>query len=208
MFTGIIERTARVVSLVAPATRAGEPLSAITQLILDPGKEFDTKPGDSIAVNGCCLTVTNNKVGMLTFDISNETLMKTNLGNLMEGVSVNIERAMKLGTRLDGHMVSGHVDCRGSIDFVRKHSQGWDLVVSIPPGMGRYCVAKGSITIDGVSLTINKLEDTPEATKIGLTLIPTTVNLTRFRDSGAGDLVNIEVDMIGKYVERLLAPRR
>ena len=204
MFTGIVERTGRIVSLVIPQAVHDDPVSSITQLIVDPGKDFSTNLGDSVAINGCCLTVTTNKMDMLTFDVSSETLGRTALGKLKEGDLVNMERAMKLGERLGGHLVSGHVDVTGHVEAIKKQVQGWHVVIALPHQWGKYCIEKGSITVDGVSLTINEYEDTPTNCLVHLMLIPTTVNLTRFKDISPGDIINIEVDLIGKYVERLL----
>lgn len=207
MFTGIVERTGRVVSLTASSPGLGL-MNQITQLIIDADKGFDTRPGDSVSVNGCCLTVTSNKVQMLAFDVSRETLGKTSLGDLAEGAEVNLERAMKLGDRLGGHLVSGHVDGTGSVARIQKKADGWDLAIEMPRDLGRYCIFKGSICLDGISLTVNRVEDQSNATIVGITLIPTTVSLTSFKSLREGQNINIEVDAIGKYVERLTAPHR
>ena len=206
MFTGLVERTGRIVSL----TRGSEPsglTASITQLIVDAGKGYETKPGDSVAVNGCCLTVTSNKVQMLAFDVSSETLARSSLGTLGEGSEVNLERAMKLGDRLGGHLVSGHVDGLGRVERILKRADGWDLTVAVPEDLGRYVVRKGSVCLDGVSLTVNALEDRDTLTELSLMLIPTTVSLTSFKSLHEGQPLNVEVDQIGKFVERLMAPR-
>jgi riboflavin synthase len=203
MFTGIIERTGKVVSVSTHPGGGLGGMNAITQVIIDPEKGFDTKLGDSVAVNGCCLTVTSNKMNLLSFDVSRETLDKTNLANLRESQDVNLERAMALGARLGGHMVSGHIDCCGTIEKIEKNSDGWIVEVSIPRNFGRYVISKGSICIDGVSLTVNTLKDIADRSVVGLTLIPTTISLTCFRHAQKGAEVNIEVDLIGKYIERL-----
>ena len=206
MFTGIVERTGKVLSLTTPPAGASSLMGGITQLIVDPGKGFDTRPGDSVAVNGCCLTVTSNKVQMLAFDVSRETLARTSLGELIEGKEVNLERAMKLGDRLGGHLVSGHVDGIAVVERILKKTDGWELILSIPHELGRYVIRKGSICLDGISLTVNELADQDQATMIGLTLIPTTVSLTSFKSLTEGQHVNVEVDAIGKFVERLGLP--
>jgi riboflavin synthase len=208
MFTGIIERTGKIVSV--STHHAGETggMSAITQLIIDPGKGFDTNLGDSVAVNGCCLTVTSNKMQLLSFDVSRETLERTTLADIEEGQSANLERAMTLGARLGGHLVSGHVDCCGTIEDIQKNPDGWVMRISLPASHGRYLIAKGSICIDGVSLTVNTLTDSVDRTTVGVTLIPTTISLTCFRQAVAGMDVNIEVDLVGKYIERLTQTRR
>lgn len=209
MFTGIIERTGKVVSLMRGVDAGGGLMASITQLIIDAGKGFDTQIGDSVAVNGCCLTVTSNKVQMLAFDVSSETLAKSSLGILQEGSEVNLERAMKLGDRLGGHLVSGHVDGVGRIERIQKKADGWDLSVAVPRDLGRYVVRKGSLCLDGVSLTVNALDDADPSgvTKVALMLIPTTVSLTAFKNMREGQPINVEVDQVGKFVERLLAPR-
>lgn len=206
MFTGIIERTGKIVS-VSTHGGANSPMNAITQCIVDPGKGFDTSLGDSVSVNGCCLTVTSNKMNLLSFDVSRETLDKTTFTEITEGQDVNLERAMTLGARLGGHLVSGHIDCRGTIEDIRKNPDGWIVSVSIPRTFGRYLIEKGSICVDGVSLTINTLADVADRSVVGLTLIPTTISLTSFRHAAKGLEVNIEVDLIGKYIERLTSTR-
>jgi riboflavin synthase len=207
MFTGIIERTGKVVSVSTHRAGGASGMHAITQVIIDPEKGFETKLGDSVSVNGCCLTVTSNKMNLLSFDVSRETLDKTNLADLKESQDVNLERAMALGARLGGHLVSGHVDCTGIIEHIEKNSDGWIIEVSIPRDFGRYLISKGSICIDGVSLTVNTLKDVADRSVVGLTLIPTTISLTCFRHTIKGAEVNIEVDLIGKYIERLTASR-
>lgn len=198
MFTGLIERTGKVISLTAPAD------AAIMQLIVDPGKDYPTERGDSVAVNGCCLTVTSNRMGMLAFDVSRETLECTSLGDVNEGREVNLERALRVGDRLGGHMVTGHIDGTCIVTTVKKQSEGWSLEVSVPQPYGRYLIHKGSICLDGVSLTVNSVDDDGDETIIQLTLIPTTVSLTTFKHLVDGARLNFEVDPIGKYVERLI----
>lgn len=207
MFTGLVERTGRVVSLTASHPDAGV-MSQITQLIVDAGKNFDTTPGDSVSVNGCCLTVTSNKVQFLAFDVSRETLAKTSLGSLTEGAEVNLERALRLGDRLGGHLVTGHVDGTGTVVRVGKQPDGWDIEVRVPRDLARYCIHKGSICLDGVSLTINRLQDESDYSVVSLMLIPTTVSLTSLKSLREGYTVNIEVDSVGKFVERLTGPYR
>lgn len=195
MFTGIIERTGKVVSLTASQ-------AAITQLIIDVGAAFETALGDSVAVNGCCLTVTSNERERLAFDLSSETLSKTSLSQLRADSEVNLERAMKLGDRLGGHLVSGHVDGLGVVESISKLAQGWDLKLRLGPDLARYAIAKGSICLDGVSLTVNSVADDSAGALIGLMLIPTTVNITGFKSVAAGQKLNVEVDQVGKWVER------
>lgn len=201
MFTGIVERTGRVLSLTSAASSGV--MSAISQLIIDADRGFETKPGDSVAVNGCCLTVTSNKVQLLAFDVSRETLGRTGLGALGEGDEVNLERALKVGDRLGGHLVSGHIDGTGRVDKILKKPDGWEVILQIPRTLGRYVILKGSIAVDGVSLTVNAVADRDDATMVGLTLIPTTVSLTSFKHLRDGQAVNVEVDQVGKFIERM-----
>jgi len=206
MFTGIVERTGKVLSLTTPAGEAGSLMGSITQLIVDPGKSFETKLGDSVAINGCCLTVTSNKMQLLAFDVSSETLARTSLGRLSEGQEVNLERALKLGDRLGGHLVSGHIDGLGTLERIQKQPGGWELSFSLPRELGRFVIPKGSICLDGVSLTVNGVADRETTTVANVMLIPTTVSLTSLKSLAEGQLLNIEVDAIGKYVERLAHP--
>jgi riboflavin synthase len=204
MFTGLIERTGKVIALM-PADPKRE--DSIHKLIVDPGaSRYKTELGDSVAVNGCCLTVVSQRLGMLEFDVSKETMVKTSLSTLPPDALVNLERAMELGARLGGHMVAGHVDGVGRIKEVNREPSGWVVEVAIPRELGRYVISKGSICIDGVSLTVNKIEDLQDVTNVSVTLIPKTVEVTSFKNLASGRTVNIEVDLIGKYVERLNAP--
>ncbi len=199
MFTGIIERSVKISSINPADTDNG----SICQVTVDCGTDYQTKHGDSVAINGCCLTVTKNDNQKLVFDVSSETLDKTNLNSIAPGDLVNLERAMKLGDRLDGHLVSGHVDGIGCVNSIQKHTDGWNIQISIPLEMGKQAIPKGSICLNGVSLTINTIEDKGDETIISLMLIPTTVEITNFRAIEPGAPINIEVDMIGKFVARL-----
>jgi riboflavin synthase len=204
MFTGLIERTGRVVALRPVSSGPGE---SILRLTLDPGTpEFTTEIGDSVAVNGCCLTVVTNVAGTLAFDLSRETVEKTCFATIAANDEVNLERALALGDRLGGHMVSGHVDGAGMVQNISQSLSGWVVKVEVPRSLGRYIINKGSICIDGVSLTVNDLEDGAGMTTVSLTLIPKTVEVTTFKNMLAGQKVNIEVDMVGKYIERLQQP--
>ncbi|MBM4250841.1 MAG: riboflavin synthase [Deltaproteobacteria bacterium] len=203
MFTGLVERTGKILSISQPAAATASLMGGITQLIVDAGKGYETNVGDSVSVNGCCLTVTSNKFQMLAFDVSSETLKLTNLGDLGEGTEVNLERALQLGDRLGGHMVSGHVDGVGAVVSVGKKPEGWELRASLSKALSRYVICKGSICLDGVSLTVNTVDDHTDHTEITVMLIPTTVSLTSFRHLAVGQRLNIEVDLVGKYVERL-----
>jgi riboflavin synthase len=195
MFTGIVEEVGRVASLDGARLRVE--CSTVRE---------DAELGASVAVNGVCLTVVEDADGALAFDLSEETLRRTALDRLAPGVAVNLERPATLSTRLGGHLVQGHVDGIGRIVSIEADAEdGAWLTVSVPDELRRYLVEKGSVTVDGVSLTLAALEgDT-----FSVALIPHTLAVTTFGSARAGDPVNLEVDVIAKYVERLLegAPR-
>ena len=186
MFTGLIEE------LGSFRYREGERFRFEAELVLE-----ETKIDDSISVNGCCLTVVDIGDDWWEADAVEETVSRTSLGDLVPGDSINLERAVRSIDRLGGHMVQGHVDGVGTII-----SPGPDLRVQMPKEMARYLVEKGSITVDGVSLTcFNVLDDS-----FAIALIPHTMNVTSLGSRNVGDRVNLEVDVIAKYVERLLIP--
>ncbi|MFH8570975.1 riboflavin synthase [Streptomyces sp. NPDC017993] len=193
MFTGIVEELGEVVAVekLADASRFRLRGPVVTE---------DAKHGDSIAVNGVCLTVVDTADGEFTADVMAETLNRSSLGALATGSRVNLERPMALGGRLGGHLVQGHVDGTGTVTE-RVPGENWEIVkVSLPAALTRYVVEKGSITVDGVSLTV------VEAAQdyFTISLIPTTLALTTLGIKKIGDPVNLEVDVLAKYVERLL----
>ncbi|MEV7702836.1 riboflavin synthase [Streptomyces sp. NPDC088922] len=194
MFTGIVEELGEVTAV--------EKLDDASRFRLrGPVVTEGAKHGDSIAVNGVCLTVVGLGENEFTADVMAETLDRSSLGALAPGSRVNLERPVALGGRLGGHLVQGHVDGTGHI-VERKVSENWELVtVSLPAGLARYVVEKGSITVDGVSLTV--VDAGPDFFTISL--IPTTLALTTLGLKQPGDPVNLEVDVLAKYVERLLA---
>ncbi|MFF2171798.1 riboflavin synthase [[Kitasatospora] papulosa] len=194
MFTGIVEELGEVTAV--------EKLDDASRFRLrGPVVTEGAKHGDSIAVNGVCLTVVDLGENEFTADVMAETLDRSSLGALAAGSRVNLERPMALGGRLGGHLVQGHVDGTGHI-VERKVSENWELVtVSLPAGLARYVVEKGSINVDGVSLTV--VDAGPDFFTISL--IPTTLALTTLGLKQPGDPVNLEVDVLAKYVERLLA---
>lgn len=209
MFTGIIEELGEVVAI-----EPGSDSSRIT--VRGAVTTADPAHGASIAVNGACLTVTDReaKGGVVTFDVMAESLRRTVLGDLAVGDAVNLERAMVLGARLDGHLVQGHVDGtatilerRPSVDRRRpevrgRSLEGWEEVrLSLAPELAPFVVEKGSICLDGVSLTLSAVGDD----HVEVALIPTTMELTTLGRKGVGDRVNVEVDILGKYVQRTLA---
>jgi riboflavin synthase len=163
----------------------------------------DARHGDSIAVNGVCLTVVTVDEDTFTADVMKETLDRSCLGALREGDPVNLERAATLGTRLGGHLVQGHVDGVGTVAG-REPGEHWEVVrIALPPGLSRYLVEKGSITVDGVSLTVMSVDDR----EFAVSLIPATLALTTLGHKGIGAPVNLEVDVIAKYVEKLVGGR-
>ncbi|MCX4631016.1 riboflavin synthase [Streptomyces sp. NBC_01443] len=194
MFTGIVEELGEVTAV--------EQLAEASRFRLrGPVVTDGAKHGDSIAVNGVCLTVVETADGEFTADVMQETLNRSSLGALQKGSRVNLERPMALGGRLGGHLVQGHVDGTGEI-LSRTPSEHWDIVkVALPAHLSRYVVEKGSITVDGVSLTVVEAA----ADYFTISLIPTTLALTTLGIKQPGDPVNLEVDVLAKYVERLLA---
>lgn len=196
MFTGIVEELGRVAAI--------EPQpDAIRITIEGPLAVSDANRGDSISVNGVCLTAIELEGDTFTADVMRETLNRTALGSLNVGDPVNLERAMNAATRFGGHVVQGHVDGVGEI-ISREPSDNWEWVrVEIPVELSKYVVLKGSIAIDGVSLTVNELSDT----FVGVSLIPETLRLTTLGSKRVGDKVNIEVDVMAKHIERLLEAR-
>ncbi len=196
VFTGIIEELGTVAEIAPLETSARLAIRA-------PVVTADARHGDSIAVNGVCLTVVEVDDDVFTADVMRESLDRSSLGALKPGDPVNLERAATLSTRMGGHLVQGHVDGVGVISE-RTPGDQWEAVrFSLPPGLARYVVEKGSITVDGISLTVTDVSDTDFA--VGL--IPTTLKLTTLGTKGVGDPVNLEVDVLAKYVERLLGAR-
>lgn len=196
MFTGIIEELGKISRLEKRADGARLTVSArvVTK---------DTAEGDSIAVNGVCLTALDVKADSFSADVSGETLKKSTLGRLKTGDRVNLERAVTPSTRLGGHIVQGHVDGRGKFLEAVQNGDFWTVRVTYPPGIGQYLVYKGSISVEGISLTIAELaEDHFE-----IAVIPKTWELTNLSGLKPGDEVNLETDVMAKYVERILLYR-
>jgi riboflavin synthase len=193
VFTGIVEELGEIVAVenLGDASRFQVHGPAVTE---------GARHGDSIAVNGVCLTVVDTGDGRFSADVMAETLNRSSLGALTVGSRVNLERPMALGGRLGGHLVQGHVDGTGTL-IERKPSEHWEIVtISLPSELGRYVVEKGSITVDGISLTV--VDAGPDYFTVSL--IPTTLALTTLGVKQPGDPVNLEVDVLAKYVERLL----
>ncbi len=195
MFTGIVEELGKLVG-------RDDRSDAAQFVIHGPLVTSDARPGDSIAVNGVCLTVVDVDGEVFTADVIGETLRRSSLGPARTGDRLNLERAAKLGDRLGGHLVQGHVDGTGTV-LSRTDSATWELVrIGMPTALTRYVVEKGSITVDGVSLTV--IEAGINDFSVGL--IPTTQTLTTLGTRRPGELVNLEADVIAKYVERLAWP--
>jgi len=187
MFTGLVEDVGKVVELLVSSS--GAKLRVRTKL-------GDIKLGDSVAVNGACLTVVEIKGDTLSFDVSKETLSRTNLRFLKSGDAVNLERALRLSDRLGGHIVQGHVDFTAPIRELKRKGEHHELVVEIPHEYLPYFVEKGSVALDGISLTVNKVS----SNRIHVNVIPHTYNNTNLKFRKPGELMNVETDIIGKYV--------
>jgi riboflavin synthase len=194
MFTGIVEDVGRVLAF--------EPGAEAWRLRVSAGRAREAVAvGDSIAVNGCCLTVVQAGTGQLSFDVIEETRRLTNFFALRAGAAVNLERSLRFDGRVGGHFVTGHVDGLGRIEEFERRGQDTYLKVHVPDGGGRYLVPKGSIAIDGVALTLAEVEEDTFA----VWLIPHTLEATNLREHRVDDSVNLEYDMLGKYVEKMLA---
>ena len=205
MFTGIVEELGQVEALDRLADSARLTVNG-------PFVAATIAPGSSIAVSGVCVTVTSAAAGQFTADVIGETLARTSLGSLTAGAPVNLERPVPVDGRLDGHIVQGHVDGTGVITDSRPADRWHVLRISVPPGLQRYIAEKGSVAVDGVSLTVSAVgpvsgQQAGPATDgwFEVSLIPETLTRTTLGASAAGDTVNIEVDVIAKYVERLIA---
>lgn len=202
MFTGIITGVGRIAAVhdLGGSARHGKQLRVETP----PGYLDDVQLGDSIALNGACMTVTSfdPAARSFTIDISAESLDKT--AGLAEPGPVNLEKALRAHDRLGGHIVAGHVDGVGRVLAFAPVGESWDLTLLAPRPLGKYLAYKGSITVNGVSLTVNRVNDTPEGTELGINLIPHTVQNTALHALAAGSRVNLEIDLIARYVERML----
>jgi riboflavin synthase len=201
MFTGIVEELGSVVSITPTAAGSAE---AVQLVVSGPLVTAGVAAGDSIAVSGVCLTVVDAAGGCFTTDVMRETLIRSTLTAAVAGTPVNLERAVTLQTRLGGHLVQGHVDGTGHV-ISREHAAQWDVVsIAMPSALSRYLVEKGSIAVDGVSLTVVSAGDA----SFSVSLIPTTLRRTTLGSKAVGDAVNLEVDVMAKYAERLLTFQR
>lgn len=206
MFTGIITGIGHIVALhdLGESQQHGKRLTIATP----PGYLDDVGLGDSIALNGACMTVTTLQAEQrqFTIDISAESLDKTR--GLSQPGPVNLEKALRANDRLGGHIVSGHVDGMGTVASFGPIGESWALCVNAPRTLGRFLAYKGSITINGVSLTVNSVTDTDQGTEVSINLIPHTVQNTTLQYLKPGDLINLEIDTVARYVERMMtAPR-
>ena len=197
MFTGIVEELGTVAGIAHGVE------SAVLR-IEGPLVVTDAQHGASIAVNGVCLTVIDHDASGFSVDVMAETLRRSSLGSLEPGDRVNLERAMSAGGRFGGHIVQGHVDGTGSV-LARTPGDRWeDVEISLPPELRRYVVEKGSITVDGISLTVSAVGES----SFTVSLIPTTLELTTLGRKGVGEVVNLEVDVLAKYVEKMMGASR
>jgi riboflavin synthase len=194
MFTGLIEGIGRMKEV----SRAGEEMTLTVLPLFDMS---DAVAGDSISVNGVCLTITNTGEYGFSADVSRETLSRSNLGHLKHLEEVNLERALRATDRLAGHLVLGHVDGVGRILKREQQQRSWLLRIGLDPALSKYVIEKGSIAVDGISLTVNQCDDHG----FEVNIIPQTGRETTILKKGVGDLVNVETDLIGKYVEKFIA---
>lgn len=198
MFTGIIEAvgTIKAININAQGARL---IIATNNLNMS-----DVKLGDSIATNGICLTVVDFDQHTYSADVSNETLQRTGFAHYKVGMNVNLEKAMLASTRFGGHIVSGHVDGVGEVLSITNNGNSIEYWLSMPSDLAHYIAEKGSVTVDGTSLTVNALDEKPDNCKFRLTIVPHTVKETVFASYQVGTKVNLEVDLIARYLERLL----
>ncbi len=194
MFTGIVEHRGSVVSV--------ERADGVIRLTVDTGPLGEIPLGGSMAVNGVCLTAVEATEGQVGFDVVAETLDRSTLGALLPGDAVNLERPMRADGRFDGHIVQGHVDGVGEISAIEPEGDGLRIAVRVPEGLSRYLVEKGSVTVDGVSLTVAGVD----GFEIQLALIPHSLEVTTLGLRRVGEKVNLEIDVLAKYVEKLLRP--
>ncbi|MDM8523227.1 riboflavin synthase [Desulfococcaceae bacterium HSG8] len=197
MFTGIIEGLGTITGI--QSSGQGSCLTVDAGFTLE-----DTKIGDSIAVNGACLTAVMLEGKRFRADVSPETLRKTTFGRAKIGDRVNLERALRLSDRLDGHLVSGHIDGMGTMKDRKTTGNAIIITIEVPESLSRYMIEKGSVAVDGISLTINACD----RQSFSVSIIPHTAGLTTVGLKKVGDPVNIETDMIGKYVERFVSPKK
>jgi riboflavin synthase len=202
MFTGLVQGVGRVVEVQRLAADGG------VRLTIDGGSVSGFRPavGDSIALNGACMTATSVDGARFTVDVSKESLSKT--AGLDGAGDVNIETSMALGDKLGGHLVAGHVDGVGEVVRFSPVHESWELVVRAPRELAKYFAYKGSVAVNGVSLTVNRVEDTPHGCEFSINIIPHTYEVTTLHSLRPGSRVNLEADLIARYVERMLSLER
>ena len=201
MFTGIVQKVGQVIGV-----RPGSNSDAGAHLVIDSGFT-SVVLGESIAVNGVCLTVTEaSSRGELFFFVSAETLKRSNLATVKKDSRVNLERALRAEDRLSGHLMQGHVDGQGTLARILDHGESHEARFEVPNELARYCVEKGSVALDGVSLTINAIASGASSSILSIMLIPHTWEHTNLSNLKVGDRVNVEVDVMAKYVEKLCQP--
>lgn len=198
MFTGLVQGVARIEHVERLAADGGVRLTLDARSV--PG--FAVGVGDSIALNGACMTATQVDGHRFTVDVSGESLSKT--AGLDAPGEVNVETSLRVGDKLGGHLVSGHVDGIGEVLRFVQVQESWELVIRAPGGLGRYLAYKGSVTVNGVSLTVNRVTDAPDGCEIAINIIPHTYAVTTLRNLRPGSRVNLEIDLIARYLERLL----
>ena len=198
MFTGLVQGVARIEHVERLAADGGVRLTLDARSV--PG--FAAEVGDSIALNGACMTATQVEGSRFTVDVSGESLSKT--AGLDAPGEVNVETSLRVGDKLGGHLVSGHVDGIGEVLRFAQVQESWELVIRAPGELGRYLAYKGSVTVNGVSLTVNRVTDAPAGCEISINIIPHTYAVTTLRNLRPGSRVNLEVDLIARYLERLL----
>ena len=209
MFTGLVEGVGKIVKVIPPANEEGGVASALTAraagtLWLDAGPLAEgVRPGDSIALNGCCLTAVEIDGPRLRFDLLQETERRTNLRGLRPGAAINLERALPASGRYGGHFVTGHVDATGAILRFDQTGAEHELTIAVQPAHAAYLVPKGCIAVDGISLTVGRVGPA----EFSVWIIPHTHAVTALRERAVGDLVNLEFDLLAKYVEKILAVR-
>lgn len=198
MFTGLVQGVARIERVERLAADGGVRLTLDARGVPD----FAAQVGDSIAINGACMTATQVDGHRFTVDVSGESLSKT--AGLDAPGEVNVETSLRVGDKLGGHLVSGHVDGIGEVLRFAQVQESWELVIRAPGELGRYLAYKGSVTVDGVSLTVNRVTDATPGCEISINIIPHTYAVTTLRNLRPGRRVNLEVDLIARYLERLL----
>lgn len=198
MFTGLVQGVARIEHVERLAADGGVRLTLDARSV--PG--FAAEVGDSIALNGACMTATQVEGSRFTVDVSGESLSKT--AGLDAPGEVNVETSLRVGDKLGGHLVAGHVDGIGEVLRFAQVHESWELVIGAPGELGRYLATKGSVTVNGVSLTVNRVTDTADGCEFSINIIPHTYAVTTLRNLRPGSRVNLEVDLIARYLERLL----